>query len=97
MRQQLSCKLGEAVRCQLEISPIVPWTQRVWKPLPTGSPCSLRQLFFLSGRCDRAEAAAVLESLPVLPSRRTLDAAVPALGLECCRRPFAPTTPARLL
>jgi hypothetical protein len=36
--------------------------------------------FFLSGRCDNAEPAAVFESLPVRPSRRTLDAALPALA-----------------
>lgn len=39
--------------------------------------------FFLSGRCERAEPAAVLEDFPVLPLRKTLDAAVPAFFPVC--------------
>jgi hypothetical protein len=36
--------------------------------------------FFLSGRCVNAEPAALLEALPVLPLRNTLDAALPAFA-----------------
>ncbi len=34
--------------------------------------------FFLSGRCVKADPAAVLDAFPVLPDLRTFDAAVPA-------------------
>ena len=43
----------------------------------------LVHLVFLLGRCAKALPAAVLLALLVLPSRRTLDAAVAALALVC--------------
>jgi hypothetical protein len=46
-------------------------------------PASINHFFFLSGRWDNADPAAVFESLPVRPSRSTLDAAFPALALVC--------------
>lgn len=39
--------------------------------------------FFFEALCESAEPAAVLESLPVLPSRKTLEAAV-AARLDVC-------------
>ena len=40
-------------------------------------------LVFLLGRWDSALPAAVLLALPVLPSRRTLEAALAARALVC--------------
>lgn len=39
--------------------------------------------FFLSGRCESADPAAVLESLLVRPSFKTLEAAFPAFVPVC--------------
>jgi hypothetical protein len=62
----------------------------LWSPgsktteLPPEPPQSTKaHFFFLSGRWDRADPAAVLESLPVRPSRSTLDAALPAFAPVC--------------
>lgn len=48
-------------------------------------PCSVRPdyFFFLEGVCAKALPAAVLDALPVLPSRKTCEAADAARGEVC--------------